>query len=75
MGGRRRFENGILIICDNFYTGESYTCMTVREASLRTGVSKDHINCLIKSGKQTRDGWTFDETDDDLEGNYETDKH
>ena len=34
----------------------------MKEASLMTGVSCEHINTLIKSGKQTRDGWTFDET-------------
>ena len=62
MGGIKRQLRGIMILCDNIYTRETYECATVSEASLRTGVSRDHINCLIKNGKQTRDGWTFDET-------------
>ena len=35
---------------------------SVAEAKRLTGVSYEHINALIKSGKQTKDGWTFDET-------------
>ena len=61
MGGRRREANGIFIIFDNSRTGEIYTCKTVKEASMVTGISKEHINVLIQTGKQTRDGWTFDE--------------
>lgn len=62
MGGRRRQANGIKIICDNLYTQEFYKAETTAEASLMTGISEVHINNLIKSGKKTRDGWTFDET-------------
>ena len=61
MGGPRRLENGILIICTNEHTEESFTCETVAEASLRTGVSRSYISYLIQSGNQTKDGWTFDE--------------
>ena len=67
MGGTRRQHYGIKIICDNLFTQEFYKAETTEEASLMTGVSKEHINSLIKSGKQTRDGWTFDETVGDKE--------
>jgi len=61
MGGRRREANGIFIICDNPRTGEHYICQTVKIATNMTGVKPNTINRLIKTGKQTRDGWTFDE--------------
>lgn len=62
MGGRRRKINGIYIICDNNRKGLNFIAETVAEAKRLTGVSYEHINALIKSGKQTKDGWTFDET-------------
>ena len=62
MGGRRRKINGIYIICDNNRKGLNFIAETVAEAKRLTGVSYEHINALITSGKQTKDGWTFDET-------------
>lgn len=63
MGGARRWENGVLILCQNGYTDESFISDTVADASLRTGVSKSYISTLIKTGSQTKEGWTFDEWD------------
>ena len=68
MGGLRRWENGIHILCVNEHSHESFICDTVAEASLRTGVSKSHIGTLIQTGNQTKDGWTFDEWENFLGG-------
>ncbi len=72
MGGQRRYAHGIHIICDNMRTGEFHIAETVAEARRLTGISFEHINSLIKSGKATKSGWTFDETfgygdDDEIE--------